>query len=165
MDTTAPVLQIFNPNYRIHVTTDASKWRNWGRPRALEFPDGRRPVTFTFRILNYAESTYLAREVGLLSIVDTLRLWRWYLLGKGFTVYTDHYPLKYLETQQRLSPKEVRWIQKLSGLDFTIKHIKGRCRKFADALSRTSLPGKKETTNTPKIYHAKYWIDHSRLVQ
>lgn len=146
---TAPVLQTFDPRYPVYVTTDASK-DAIGAVLEQEFPDSRHPVAFTSRTLNDAESRYPAHELELLGVVDTLRVWRCYLHGRKFTVHTDHNSLKYLNTQQTLSSKQVRWIQKLLEFDFVIRPIKGKSNKVADALSRTSQPKELRDGEYPK---------------
>ena len=133
----APVLRCFDPSLQIIVTTDAS---NYAIGAVLEQKDGNstRPVAYHSRTLNPAEQNYAAHERELLAIVDTLRVWRVYLHGNHFTVHTDHYPLKYLETQESLSQRQVRWLEKLVQFDFTIIPISGKSNKVADALSRQS---------------------------
>jgi len=85
--------------------------------------------------LNPAEQQYAAHERELLAIVETLRTWRAYLHGRHFNVLTDHYPLKYLETQKQLSPRQVRWLELIVSFDFKIIPIKGKTNVVADALS------------------------------
>lgn len=133
----APVLMPFNPNaaVNIRVTTDASQYAIGA---VLEQQDGEvfRPVAFTSRTLNPAEQQYAAHERELLAIVDTLRTWRAYLHGKQFVVFTNHYQMKYLETQKQLSPRQVRWLELIVSFDFKIIPIRGKMNLVADALSR-----------------------------
>lgn len=131
----APVLRCFDPTLPIFVTTDASGYAVGG---VLEQDaDGaRRPVAYFSRTMNPAELNYHPQEKELLAIVESLRHWRAYLHGRTFTVLTDHESLKYLQTQDHLSPRQVRWIEHLIEFDFHIKYIKGRTNVVADALSR-----------------------------
>ncbi len=39
-------------------------------------------------------------------------------------VHTDHYPLKYLETQEFLTPKRISWLERISMFDFDIVPIR-----------------------------------------
>ena len=139
----APVLQTFHPDYPVIVTTDASTVAI-GAVLEQDSPEGRHPVAFTSRTLNPAEQNYAPHELELLAIVDTLRAWRSYFHGRKFTVHTDHYPLKYLQTQEHLSPRQVRWLERLVEFDFDIVPIKGKSNTVADALSRQTrnLPAK-----------------------
>ena len=132
---TSPVLKTFDNRYPITVITDASKIAI-GAVLEQDHPTGRHPVAYTSRTLNPSERNYAAHDLELLGIVDTLRAWRCYLYGRRFTIHTDHDPLRYLETQKRLSPRQVRWIERLLDFDFILKPIKGKSNRVADALSR-----------------------------
>jgi RNase H-like domain found in reverse transcriptase len=54
-----------------------------------------------------------------------------------FLVQTDHASLQYLTTQERLSPRQVRWLERLLDFEFKIVHISGKANIVADALSRS----------------------------
>ena len=110
-----------------------------------QFEDGLHPVAFVSRTLNPAEQNYAAHDLELLGIHETLRMWRCYLHGRKFKVYTDHHPLRYLETQEFLSPRQVRWLEKLSQFDFEIVPIKGKANQVADGLSRRKKPHKEDS--------------------
>lgn len=132
---TAPVLAQFNPKKEIYVTTDASKYAI-GAVMEQDYDDGRHPVAFISRTLNPHEQNYAAHDLELLGIVDTLRTWRCYLHGRKFVIHTDHHPLKYLSTQEFLSPRQVRWLERIASFDFNIVPIKGKSNQVADGLSR-----------------------------
>lgn len=143
----APVLKTFDPKLPIIVTTDASKIAIGAVLEQLA-PEGKVPVAFYSRTLNQCERNYAPHELELLAIVDTLRAWRVYLHGNHFTVHTDHYPLRYLETQESLSGRQVRWLERLVNFDFNIIPIKGKSNVVADALSRqTNEPQDEEGYN------------------
>ena len=65
-------------------------------------------------------------------------MWRHYLLGKKFTLTTDHISLKYFFPQTDLNARQARWLSFLSEFDMDIKHIRGKENKVADALSRNA---------------------------
>ena len=115
--TQAPTLTTFDPKLPIIVTTDASK-STIGAILEQLTPSGKKTIAFTSRTLSSAEQNYATHELELLAIVDTLRAWRVYLHGQTFTVHTDHYPLRYLETQDHLSSRQVRWLERLVDFDF-----------------------------------------------
>ena len=138
----APVLRQFSESLPIVVTTDTSKYA-LGGVMEQDFKDGRHPVAFASRTLNPAEQNYAAHDLELLGIYDCIRMWRCYLHGRKFIVHTDHHPLRYLETQEFLSPRQVRWLEKLSHFDFTIVPIKGKSNQVADGLSRQKQPDKR----------------------
>ena len=75
-------------------------------------------------------------EKEILALVDTLEEWMHYLLGVAVLVYTDNSALSYLQKNQKLSPSQVRWLEKLQRYDLKISHIPGLNNVAADALSR-----------------------------
>jgi Integrase zinc binding domain/RNase H-like domain found in reverse transcriptase len=62
--------------------------------------------------------------------------WEDKLLGRKFTLVTDHKGLEYFETQKNLSDRQVRSWEFLSHFNFTIMHVDGIDNKVADRLSR-----------------------------
>ena len=135
---TAPVLKAFNPNCPIIVTTDASRLAI-GAVLEQEFPDGCHPVAFISKTLNSAEQNYAPHNSEMLAIVYAVTSWRCYLHGRKFVVQTDHAPLRHFFTQNKLSPLQVRWLEKLLPYDFSIQPIKGKANRVADALSRRNV--------------------------
>lgn len=82
-----------------------------------------------------ASSTY-ARE--MFAITEAVKKWRQYLLGRRFTVQTDHRSLRALLHQTIQTPEQQRWLYKLVGYDFDIEYKPGVLNGPADALSRVS---------------------------
>ena len=71
-----------------------------------------------------------------MAVVFALRIWRHYLLGEKFELYTDHKSLKYLFTQKDLNPRQQRWLEFLASYDLDILYTPGKAYVVADALSR-----------------------------
>ena len=67
------------------------------------------PVAFESRKLNDAELNYQTTEKEMLAVVHALCVWRCYLEGAEFTVYTDHVSNTYFQTQPNLSRRQARW--------------------------------------------------------
>jgi hypothetical protein len=77
----------------------------------------------------------------LLAVVHALRVWRCYLEGAEFTVYTDHVSNTYFQTQPNLSRRQARWLEFLQPFGtFEWKYRKG-AKDVADALSRRDVAG------------------------
>ncbi len=74
--------------------------------------------------LDAAEKNYAAHDLELLAIVETFRARRCYLHGRKFIIITDHYWLRFIETQDYLSPRQLRWLERLVEFYFTIIHAK-----------------------------------------
>ena len=74
----------------------------------------------------------------LAAVVFALKIWRHYLYGKEFEVYSDHKSLKYIFTQRDLNMRKHRWMEFLEDYDFTLHYHPGKANVVADALSRKS---------------------------
>lgn len=81
---------------------------------------------------------------------------RHYLLGKKFTLVTDHINLKYLFNQPNLNAPQVRWMVFLSEFEFDIKHIKGKENKIVDALRRHSYTLMEVSVSSVSTYLVEY---------
>ena len=132
----------------IVVTTDASKFA-LGAVLEQQFQDGIHPVAYISKTLSPAEQNYATHNSEMLGIVHAVTSWRCYLHGRKFIVQTDHAPLKHFFTQEKLSPLQVRWLEKLTPYDFCIVPIKGKANHVADGLSRRAQ-GQKPDEDYPK---------------
>jgi transposase InsO family protein len=95
-----------------------------------------RPAAFMSRKFSSAQFAYFTLEQETLAILEALKTWEDKLIGRHFTICTDHEALKYLLTQKHLSRRQTRWIDYLSRFDFAIQHIPGSENRVADCLSR-----------------------------
>jgi len=68
-------------------------------------------------------------------VVYVLKQFRHYLLGRHFTILTDHAPLQWLSAQ-KMEGLLCRWALALQEYDFKIVYRKGTLNANADALSR-----------------------------
>lgn len=57
---------------------------------------GRESHMHESRKLNEHEVNYVTHDLELVAIIHALKMWRHYLLGKKFTLMTDHSELKHL---------------------------------------------------------------------
>ena len=75
-------------------------------------------------------------KLELFALTYMLKQWRPYLLGREFTIKTDHSPLTYYHSQERLTDKLVRQLDFISEFRFQCLHIPGKEQTAADGLSR-----------------------------
>ena len=71
--------------------------------------------------------------------MHALTLWRPFLLGKHFKVYTDHRSLTHLKTQPNLNQRQIRWMEQAADYDCEILYKPGKENVVADALSRIQI--------------------------
>ena len=90
----------------------------------------------------------------MLAIVETLQHWRHYLQGLHFTVRTDHKPLTYFFSQPNLSPRQLRWLEKLADYmpGISLQYTQGKENIIPDRLSRRPdfLSALKTTVTIPE---------------
>ena len=129
--THAPVLVIPKGNEEMTVYTDAC-----GTGLGAVLMQGGRVVAYASRQLKPHERRYPTHDLELAAIVFALKMWRHYLLGERFELFTDHKSLKYLFSQKDLNLRQQRWLEFLASYDFDIAYTPGKGNAVADALSR-----------------------------
>ena len=82
------------------------------------------------------EKNYRMHDLELAAIMFALKLWRHYLYGQKFKLFTDHQSLKYLFTQFELNMRQRRWLELLKDYDFSIEYHPGKANVVNDTLSR-----------------------------
>ena len=107
----APLLRTPDEKKPYEVVTDAS---DYGLGAVL-LQEGH-PIAFESRKLNSAELNYTVTEKEMLAVVHALRVWRCYLEGAEFTVFTDHVSNTFFQTQPSLSRRQARWSEVHSAL-------------------------------------------------
>jgi hypothetical protein len=72
----------------------------------------------------------------LATVVHALKIWRHYLLGNTYHLYTDHKSLKYIFTQLELNMRQRRWLELIKDYGLEIHYHPRKANVVADALSR-----------------------------
>ena len=72
-------------------------------------------------------------------MVFALKIWRHYLYGARFEVFSDNKSLKYLFDQKELKMRQRRWMKFHKDYDFELQYHPGKANVVADALSRKSI--------------------------
>ncbi|CAJ2638266.1 unnamed protein product [Trifolium pratense] len=132
--TTAPVLILPDAKESFVVYCDASKL---GLGRVLM--QGGNVVAYASRQLKVHERNYPTHDLELAAVVFALKVWRHYLYGSRFEVFSDHKSLKYLFDQKELNMRQRRWLEFLKDYDFELSYHPGKANVVADALSRKTL--------------------------
>ena len=136
---TEPILKAPDFSKEFFLQTDASKT---GLGAVLAQVDGQfreHPIVFLSRQLKPSEKNYTVSELECLAIVWAINKLRYYLLGRKFTVITDHKALQWLDKCRASSNRLMRWSLILQQFTFDIQYRKGVCNTNADCLSRSSF--------------------------
>ena len=139
---TAPILIYpnFEEPYRLY--TDASGLA-LGAVLQQKGKNGKEGViAYASKSLTKAEQNYSTTELECLAVIWAAEKFRHYLLGgKGFTIITDHYALKWLKSQE-IKGRRGRWIIKLQKYEpYEIEYKEGKKHGNADAMSRLKNNG------------------------
>lgn len=156
MISTDITLAHYKPEKDLILSCDASPY---GIGAVLQQPQENGillPLFFVSRTLTAAEKNYPQIEREGLSIVFGVTKFRHYLLGRSWTLLTDHQPLVTLFNEKRSIPQLAsarikRWALTLSAYDYKVKHTAGKDNVCADYLSRAPLP---ETDDSDESEHA-----------
>eukprot|EP00731_Ephydatia_muelleri_P024875 Em0016g1146a len=93
-------------------------------------------IAYASRSLSRQEQRYCVTRRELLAVVEFVKHFREYLLGRRFTLRTDHGSLVWLKNFKEPEGQLARWLERLEEYDFTVVHRQGSLHNNADALSR-----------------------------
>ena len=132
--TSAPVLIIPDVSKPFEVYCDASH-----QGLGCVLMQERKVVAYASRQLKIHEKNYPTHDLELAAVVFALKIWRHYLYGAQFRVFSDHKSLKYLFDQKELNMRQRWWIEFLKDYDFELLYHLGKANVVADALSRKTV--------------------------
>ena len=95
-------------------------------------------VAYASRQLKSYEQNYPTHDLELTTVVFALKIWRHYLYGERYEIYTDHKSLKYISSQKELNMRQMRWLELIKDYDCSINYHPGKAKVVADALNRKS---------------------------
>ena len=134
-DIKSSALNCINDSDVLVVETDASDFAI-----AATLNQGGRPVAFFSRTLNTSERKHTSIEKEAYAIVEALKKWRHFLVGRHFRIVTDQQAVSFIFNNKRVgkikNDKINRWRFDLSEYKFDIVYRKGEDNVGADTLSR-----------------------------
>ena len=127
-------LHCIDENKPLVVETDASEHALG----ATLNQDGR-PVAFFSRSLNSSELKHSSVEKEAYAIVESIRKWKHYLIGRHFTLITDQKSVSFMfnirQNSKIKNDKIQRWRIELASYNFDIQYRSGKENLAADLLS------------------------------
>ena len=96
-------------------------------------------VAYASTQLKLHEKNYPTHDLELAAIVFALKIWRHYLYGEKYFIYTDHKSLKYFPSQRELNLRQRRWMKLIKDYDCVIDYHPGKANVVAGPLSRKSV--------------------------
>ena len=130
-----PVLALPTDTGHFVLDTDASDWALGGVLSQVQ--DGvERVVGYHSVALDKAQRKYCTTRKELLAVVRMVHHWKHYLLGRFFTIRSDHASLMWLLKFKDMDGQLARWMEALAVFHYVVVHRKGVKHGNADALSR-----------------------------
>lgn len=138
------ILVQYDPSKELFLTCDASG-SGVGGCLSQKHDQKEEPVIFASGTMTTAERNYSQLEKEALAIIYCVKKFSKFLLGRKFTISTDHQPLTSIFSPTKglsvtAASRLLRWSIILSAYQYDIKYVRGKENVVADALSRLSLP-------------------------
>lgn len=134
-----PVLEIFDKDLPITIYTDASLNGIGAILKQIQKNGKEKPVGYFSKKLNDTQKRKKAIYLECLAIKEAIKYWQYWLIGRKFTVFSDHKPLENLNIKARTDDELGELAFYLSQYDFNIKYIPGKNNTEADSLSRNPV--------------------------
>ena len=96
-------------------------------------------MAYASRQLKVHKKNYSTHDLALAGLMFILKIWRHYLYGVQFQVFSDHKSLKYLFDQKELNMQQRRWMEFSKDYDFQLMYHLGKTNVMVDALSKKSV--------------------------
>jgi hypothetical protein len=132
--TTTLVLTLPDIQWDFIIYSDASR-QGLG---CVLMQDGK-VVTYVSRQLKPHEQNYSTHDLEFAAIVHALKIWRHYLIGNKYEIYTDHKSLKYIFTQPDLNLRQRRWLELVKDYNLEIHYHPGKSQCSGGCLKQRIL--------------------------
>lgn len=117
-----PVLALFDPSLDCEIHCDASKNGLTGIFLQVQENGQLKPVFYYSRVATREESMYHSYELETLAVVESLKRFRVYVLGKPIKVVTDCTAVRYTLEKKDLIPRIARWWLTIQEFDIQIEY-------------------------------------------
>ena len=97
--------------------------------------DKCQPAGFPSKKFMSAQHNYRMHKHETLVVLEALMKWEDKLLGRRFTVVTDHKGLEYFKRHPNFLLRQTRWWEYLSHFNYDTIHVDGICNQVVDSLS------------------------------
>ncbi|GKB85667.1 ribonuclease H-like domain-containing protein [Tanacetum coccineum] len=89
----------------------------------------KRLIAYASRQLKIYEKNYTTHDLELGAVEFALKIWRRYLYGTKFMVFTDHKSLQHILDQKDLNMGKRLWLELLSNNDCEIRYHPGKAKQ------------------------------------
>ncbi|GFX40198.1 retrovirus-related Pol polyprotein from transposon 17.6 [Trichonephila clavipes] len=131
-----PVLHLFKEGAKLELHTDACKL-GLGAVLLQQGEDGRfYPIHYMSIKTSIQEEKLCSYELEVLEVVEALKKFRNYLLGRKFRLQTDCAAFAKTLDKKELTPKVARWSIFLTDFDYEVVYHPAKRMQHVEALSR-----------------------------
>nr|GEW19652.1 putative reverse transcriptase domain-containing protein [Tanacetum cinerariifolium] len=134
----APVLALPQGAENFIVYCDASH-----KSLGAVLMQNKKVIAYASRQLKIHEKNYTAHDLELGAVVFALKIWRHYLYGNKYTVFTDHKSLQHILDQKELSTRQRHWLELLSDYDYEIRYHLGKANIILEAQIKAQIEAQK----------------------
>jgi hypothetical protein len=97
---------------------------------------GGHPIAYHLETLSDAKRNCSTYDKEFYSLVQALKQWHHYILGKGKILHTDHHPLIFINSQTKINEqRHLKWVAYIQQFLLVIKYKKGTSNHMVDLLS------------------------------
>ena len=132
----APILEFPDLGRAFILDTDASDTGIGAVLSKVDDNGAEQVVAYASKSLSRAKRHYCVPRKELLAVMYFICHFRPYLLGRKFTLRTDHGSLTWLVNFREPEGQPARWLEQLQGFDFKISQRPGKKHQNADSMSR-----------------------------
>lgn len=138
----------------LYLDTDASDYQIGAVLSQMQ--DGQlKVISYESMLLNKAEKHYCVTDKELLAVRYFIEYYRQYLLGRKFSVRTDHQALIWLFSMKEPEGRVARWLEILSPFDFYVEYQPGPKHSNADCMSRCNNPRDCKCNETDNVEYLR----------
>ncbi|GFV11135.1 transposon Tf2-8 polyprotein [Trichonephila clavipes] len=160
-----PILHLFKEGAKLELHTDASKL-GLGAVLLQQGEDGGfYPVHYMSKKTSIQEEKLCSYELEVLAVIEALKKFRNYLLGRKFRIQTDCAAFAKTHDKKELTPKMARWSIFLTDFDYEIVHRPAKQMQHVDALSRHPVMLVTSDELTYKIVNAQESDEYIRTIK
>ncbi|GFW97600.1 transposon Tf2-11 polyprotein [Trichonephila clavipes] len=160
-----PVLHLFKEGAKLELHTDACKL-GLGAVLLQQSEDGRfYPIHYMSKKTSIQEEKLCSYELEVLAVIEALKKFRNYLLGRRFRIQTDCAAFAKTLDKKELTPKMARWSIILTDFDYEVVHRPAKQMQHVDALSRHPVMLVTSDELTYKIVNAQESDEYIRTIK
>ena len=134
-----------------------SRFHDWGQQQLWELFGSEYPITFVSRKLLPHEKNYATIEKECLAVKWAIEKLKYHLLGREFTLVTDHAPLKWMAFNKDKNARITRWFLHLQDFKFTVELGGGVCDGPAGEQCPTWLSTAKRREARGMVFDGRYY--------